>query len=78
MMCDVNTLKGFEAYLTRRLMDSAGDQTVTHTIGTDQFPKLINQVMTTLLPVMIRLPDEECKLREWLTEWLSRVRSGIG
>ena len=41
------------------------------------FPKLINQVTTTLLPVMIRLPNESCGLRDWWNEWLGRVRSGI-
>ena len=62
--------KGFKAYLTRRLTQSAGDQSVEHMSDKHQFPKLINQVVTTFLPLMIRLPSDNCKLQDWLTEWL--------
>ena len=70
MLYNVNIKKSFNTYLTRRLTQSASDQSVKHTIDKHQYPKLINQAVTTFLPVMIRLPNGNCKLQDWLTEWL--------
>ena len=62
--------KGFKAYLTRRLIHSAGDQSVTNRIDKNQCPKSMNQVSTTFLPVMIRLPNESCKSAK-LVNWMA-------
>ena len=62
--------KGFKAYLTRRLIHSAGDQSVKHMIDKHQCPESMNQVSTTFLPVMIRLPNESCKSAK-LVNWMA-------
>ena len=62
--------KGFKAYLTRRLIHSTGDQSVNNMIDNNQCSKSMNQVSTTFLPVMIRLPNESCKSAT-LVNWMA-------
>ena len=60
-MCyDERRLKGCNSYLIRRLLTSAGDQSVKHMFDKHQSPKLMKQVVKrdNILPVMIRLPNE--------------------